>query len=104
MDLDPIIRSLRRSALRRRALRCMQKRKRAFPALLAEDLDISPRDLRRVLHGKLPHYAPELSPIPLGLIERVQRGRRVELAITPLGSRVVAQMRRHVGRREAGLE
>lgn len=99
MDLLEVVRSLRRSNLRRRGMRRMEERRRSYPALLAEDLDVSLRDLNRMLDGQRPHYAPELSPIRLGLLKRERRGRRVELVITPLGERVVREMGGFVGRR-----
>ena len=102
MDLLAIIRSMRKSALRVRTMRRMLERKRAYPALLAEDLDISLRDLRRVLYGELPKYSPALSPIRLGLLRQHKVGRRVELRITPLGEQVARELPRMLGRRVGG--
>ena len=99
MDIMVIIRSMRKSTLRTRGMRRMNERKRAYPAVLAEDLDISPRDLRRMLFGKLPYYSPALSPIRLGLLRREKRGKRFELVITPLGEEVVAKLPKLIGRR-----
>jgi len=99
MDTLLIARSVRKSTLRTRILQRLARRGKAYPELLAEDLDVSVRDLRRAMHGRLPQYAPHLSPIRLRLaIREGPSGRRV-YAITPLGRRVVRELRKLRGRR-----
>lgn len=84
-----ILFSLRRSRVRLRALRALGDLRSAYPAQIARVMGARLTDIPAILEGDSGEYREELSPVTLGLIDRIETVVGPLYEITPLGDQVL---------------
>ena len=104
MDPIPAIaeRSLRKSRTRRRALLMLNSVGEAYLGLLSHMLGVEPKRVRGVLLGDLPHYAPDLALVTIGLVSAHDTPRGRLFRITKDGRRKARSVAKRAAKARGG--
>jgi predicted transcriptional regulator with HTH domain len=85
-------RSLRRSRIRARIILALRRHGELHVEMLAQKVGTSRIMVRQAMHGQLPYYRRDLSPVGMGLVARRTRSGLPAYRLTPAGEHVAEEL------------